>query len=152
MKKTILLSLMILLTAMGALAQQKKGNGDKAKEFLEFKLKFIADEMELKGDARQKFNETYSQMEQERRQLFKKSKEIEKRIKNSKNASEAEYDKANKELTEVKAKMADIEKKYDAKFSKFLTKKQLFKMKEAEEKFMEKVREYHAKKKDAKQL
>ena len=44
-------------------------------------------------------------------------------------------------MTEAKEKDAEIEKKYDAIFSEFLTSKQVYKMKDAEEKFRNKMHE-----------
>ena len=117
---------------------------------MEFKLKFLADEMDLNDSQRKQFNEVYSQMETERRAVFKKIKDAEKIIKGNKNASEADYDKATKDISAAKAQMAQIEKTYDEKFSKFLTKKQIFKMKEAEDKFKETVRKCRDKKKNEK--
>ena len=85
-------------------------------------------------------------MENERRAVFKQMKQIEKDIKNNKNATEADYDKATKETNQAKRKMADIEASYEKKFATFLTKKQIYKMKEAEEKFIKTMRECKEKK------
>lgn len=144
MKKLLLLTFILLVAASGASA---KKTGDKhclsdakKKELQEFKLKFLAEEMDLREDQIPRFNETYIQYENERRELIKKKRNIEKKISEDNNVSDAEYEKANKEILETKAKMADVEKKYDEKFSQFLTKKQIFLMKSAEEKFMQKMR------------
>lgn len=146
MKGKLLLILLAAIIALPSFAQ-KPAKEDKRKEMMEFKLKFLADEMELNADQKKKFNELYTQMETERRGIFKKIKEAEKVISNNKNASEKDYEKAYTEIQKGKDEMAKIEKNYDAKFSKFLSKKQIFKLKEAENKFMEKIRECRDKKK-----
>lgn len=145
MKKNILFILLTILFAIPSFAQ-KKSHQEKKKEIIEFKTNFIADEMELKDDVRKKFIEVYTQMENERRAVFKQMKQIEKDIKNNKNATEADYDKATKETNQAKRKMADIEASYEKKFATFLTKKQIYKMKEAEEKFIKTMRECKEKK------
>lgn len=147
MKRNILLSLLLMAFIFPSFAQkdaQKKEN--KKKEMLEFKLDFLAKEMELRDDQKAKFNEVYTQMDNERRAAFSRMKKAEKSIKDSKNASEADYQKATKEIADAKAQMTAIESKYDKKFSQFLSQKQIYKMKEAEEKFMKRMRECRDKK------
>lgn len=153
MKGKTILILLAIIFALPSFAQNQRSKSDhesKRKEMMEFKLKFLADEMDLNDSQRKQFNEVYSQMETERRAVFKKIKDAEKIIKGNKNASEADYDKATKDISAAKAQMAQIEKTYDEKFSKFLTKKQIFKMKEAEDKFKETVRKCRDKKKNEK--
>lgn len=148
MKKTILLFFMMVTVSLGAVAQNKGCDREaKEKEFKEFKIKFLADQLNLKGDVRQKFNAVYGEYENERRVLFKKKKEIEKSIKNGKKVTEAEYDRANKELNDIKTQSAALEKTYDEKFSKFLSKEQIFNLKKSEEKFKENMRDLKEKKK-----
>lgn len=142
-----------LLFALPSFAQKNHGDKDKEtrrKEFLEFKLNFLADELEIKDDQRKQFDEVYSQMEAERRVYFKKIKEAEKRISDNKKASEADYEKANREINDAKEEMARIERKYDDKFATFLSKKQMYRLREAENKFTEKVRNCRDKKKGEK--
>lgn len=113
---------------------------------MEFKLKFISDEIELKDNQKKEFYELYNQMETERRAIFKRIKAAEKKIKDNKNASEADYEKASEEISAARAEMNQVEAKYELKFSSFLSKKQIFKMKEAERKFMETARKCKDKK------
>ena len=49
-------------------------------------------------------------------------------------------------MLNAKEKDAELSKKYDDKFSKFLSPKQLYKMKEAEESFRRKMQEMRRKK------
>ncbi len=82
----------------------------------------------------------------ERGKLFRSTREIEKKLRDGK-PSEQEYTEACRALTEAKEKDAEIEKKYDAIFSEFLSSKQIYKMKDAEEKFRNKMHEMRHKKK-----
>ena len=150
MKGKLLLLALALLFALPSFAQKSRsqGNNDqRRKEFLEIKLDFLAKEIDLKEDQKKQFYDLYSQMETERRAIFKKIKTAEKSIKDNKNASEADYEKATKEIADARAEMSQVDKKYDERFATFLSKKQLFKLKEAENKFMEKARECRDKKK-----
>ena len=152
MKLKLFILIAAIVFAIPSFAQ-KHGNKDheaKKKEMLEFKLKFLSEQMELKEEQKKQFYEVYSQMESERRAIYKKIRNAEKSIKNNKDASEADYDKASKEITEAKAEMAQIEKKYDDKLATFLSKKQLYKLKEAETTFTEKMRSCRDKKKSEK--
>lgn len=145
MRKLILLFLVVLVAAFGASAHKPGEKGklseSKKKELQEFKLKFLAEELDLNPDQTKLFNETYTQLDNERRVLIKQRKEIEKKMSEGKNLTDSDYEKANKELNDIKTKLADLETKYDAKFSQFLSKKQIFQLKASEEKFMQKMRE-----------
>lgn len=150
MKGKILLLLFTLLFALPSFSQKNHSDKDKAqrhKEMMEFKLDFLADEIDLKEDQKKQFNELYMQMDKERRAIFKKIKTAEKSISGNKDASEADYDRAMKEISAAKTEMAQVEKKYDEKFATILSKKQMFKLKEAENKFMEKMKSCKDKKK-----
>lgn len=140
--------MMVLLLGSSALMAQKNGGDKEAmrREVQEFKLKFLAQEMELKEDQQKKFFELYNQMDAEKVKIFKETRALEKKLNAAANASDAEYEAVSKAITEAKEKDAAIDKKYDEKFATFLTSKQIFKMKAAEEKFRAKMREMHHKK------
>lgn len=152
MKRAYLIMMMIVLTVGGIYAQNsehKKGDGEKMrKELDEFKLKFVAQEIELRDDQKKQFVQVYSQMQQERGKLFSDTRRMERQLKKNSNATDADYAAVSKAVTEAREKDAQIEKKYDEQFAKFLTSKQIYKMKAAEEKFRKKMEEMrHAKKK-----
>lgn len=149
MKAKLILIIAALALALPSFAQKnhdKKDHSTKRKEMLEFKLKYLADEIDLKEDQKKQFNELYTQMEAERRAVFKRIKQAEKSISDKKDATEADYEKATIEINNARAEISRIDAKYDAKFAKFLTKKQLYKLKEAENKYIEKVRNCRDKK------
>lgn len=138
---------MIVATFSCAYAQ-KKDKKEMRKQVHEFKLKYLAQEMEISGDKEKKFIEVYNQMSQEKRAIYKEIKTQEKKIKNSANATDADYKAATSAIASAKEKEAAIDKKYEEKFAKFLTPKQIFKMREAEEKFRAKMREMKHKNKN----
>lgn len=148
MRKFLLLLLMITAALTPVLAQHSvKSHKAMRKEIHEFKLKFLAQEMELKEDQQKKFFELYNRMTDERAKVFRETRALEKKIADSSNVSDADYEEVSKAMTAAKEKDAEIEKRYDEKFRQFLSPKQIFKMKEAEEKFRQKMHEMRHKKK-----
>lgn len=148
MKKLYIIILMVMAFCVPSFAQHKKGKShdEMRKEYQEYKMKVLAQEMELKEDQQKKFFELYKKECDERHALHHQLRDLNKKVKEGKNVSEEEYDRLNKMIADTKEKDAEIEKKYDAEYSKFLSGKQIFKMKEIEEKFREKLREMKAKK------
>lgn len=145
MRKFTILLLILVSALVPAFAQKKdKDHKSMHKEIMEFKIKFLAQEMELKADQQKKFSELYASMSKEKFAVFKEIRDLKDKL--SDKATDAEYEAYSKGLTEAKEKEAEIEKKYDAKFSEFLTQRQIFKMKEGEEKFREKMHEMRGKK------
>ncbi len=143
MKKVLTLILLLAFGVGVSFAQEKgkKSREEMRKEFNEFKMKFIAQEIDLKEDQQKQFFELYGQMNEERRKIFEQTRRLERKVKKDPQATEEDYASVSRALTEAKEKDAAIEKKYDAKFSTFLSSKQLFQMKAAEEKFRQKMEE-----------
>lgn len=142
MKQIYLIMLLIFAVCVPGFAQEKKkSKAEMRKELQEYKLKFIAQEIDLQEEQQKKFFEYYNQMDDERVKVFKETRSLEKKLKDSENATDEEYEKVSKALTEAKEKDAAIVKRYDEKFATFLSAKQIFKMKAAEETFWQKMRE-----------
>lgn len=154
MPRKIVVLLIAAIMACGSVYAQKPGKGknraEMRKELREFKMKFIAQEMDLKEDQQKQFTEVYGRMHDERMKLFEQTRGLERKLKKEGEVSDEEYAQLNKSLTEAKEKDAEIEKRYDAEFSKFLNSKQIFKMKSAEEKFRQKMTEMRHKNKSKK--
>lgn len=147
MRKLSLLILLVVAAVIPALAQNKgRDHSRMRREVHEFKLKFLAQEMGLKEDQQKKFFELYNQMTEEKVKVFRETKALEKKLSDSANASDAEYEEVSAAITAAKEKDAEIDRRYDEKFSKFLSPKQIFKMKAAEEKFRKKMHEMRHKK------
>ena len=148
MKKQLLLLILFISAAFSfqALAQPKRDpdpDPKMMKEITEYKMKFLAQEMDLKEDQKEKFVELYQKMSEERMQNFRRMRQLEDSLKE--NASEEDYKKASDGIADLKLADARIEKEYDAKFAKFLSQKQIYKMKEAEEKFRRKMHDMRQK-------
>lgn len=151
MKKIILLLTLLTAVLVPAFAQNRgKDRESMRREVQEYKLKFLAQEMDLKEDQQKRFFDLYKQMTAEKVRVFKETKALEKRLNNSEDASDAEYETVSRAITEAKEKDAEIDRKYDKLFSQFLTSKQIFKMKAAEEKFRDKMHEMRHKKRHLK--
>lgn len=150
MRKTMLLMALLVCVAIPVAAQHKcKDKEAMRREVREFKMKFLAQEMDLKEDQQKQFFEVYTQMSEEKTRTVSEARRLEKKLAASKDASEAEYEAVSKAITEAKEKDAEIEKRYDGKFAQFLTPKQIFRMKAAEEKFRDKIHEMRHKKRAA---
>lgn len=137
-----LLLMAFVIAAVPAWAQknEKKG-GHKFREMLEFKIKYLSQEMELKGDQQSKFVTLYTQMSNEIHEAMASAGKLKRKVEKDKNATDADYQRASQALSDAQAKVGQIEKKYQEKFKTFLSQKQLFKMKEAEEKYRAKLYE-----------
>ena len=142
MRKFYLILAFILMAVIPVAAHEKgKLSPEKRKEFREYKMKFLAQEMGLKDETRQKFYDLYNQLSDERLDIRMEMHAINHKIKDN-TATDQDYATLNR----LKEQDAEIEKKYDAKFAAFLTNKEIFKMKEAENVFRQKLHEMKAKK------
>ncbi|MDE6340358.1 MAG: hypothetical protein K2K97_11315, partial [Muribaculaceae bacterium] len=103
MIRKILLLLIACVAISGAAYAQKKGPGknreEMRKELREFKMKFMAQEMDLKEDQQKQFTEVYGRMHDERMKLFEQTKGLERKLKKGENVSDEEYAQLNKTLT-----------------------------------------------------
>lgn len=142
MKRYLFLSLLAVLFIIPTWAQ-KEGKHLNPEEILKMKIDFISKEIELREDQRAKFVDLYSQMQKERMAAFKKKKEAEKKIRNNPNAPDAEYERVNQASQQLK----NIEASYEKKFEAFLSKKQIYQMKEAEKKFRQTMERLYKKNK-----
>lgn len=128
-------------TAVCAQERGGKSREQMMKELWDFKLKFLAQEMELQDDQKDRFFELYGEMSSRRRDCMMEAWKLEKKVKKDKDASESDYEAAAEAMSKAKARDAEIEKEYDEKFSGFLSQKQIYKMKAAENEFRKKMQE-----------
>ncbi len=142
MRITLLTFLLVFLlgstTSVHADKPGKGDNGQWKKELRDFKLKFLAQEMELREDQQKQFFTLYNQMMEEKEGVMRQAR---KATRNMDNATEDEYRQANETLLRAREQDLAIEKRYDEKFRTFLTQKQIFKMKDGERKFRDKLHE-----------
>lgn len=136
------ITILALICVVSIYAQDvKKSREEMRKEIVEFKIKFLAQEINLQKDQQEKFAELYSQLSQEKMKIFSNAMKLERKLRNSADATDADYAEASKVMAEARAKDIELDKQYDKKFAAFLTSKQIFQMKTAEEKFRRKMEE-----------
>ena len=125
------------------------------KDVQEFKMKYLAQEMELSEAQKKKFFELYEEMNESKKECYKEAVVMNRRLKEDKSASDEDYQQVRNAFNEANVKWAEIEKQYDDKFAEFLSQKQIYEMKEAETNFRSKFdemkhnrkKEHHKKKK-----
>ena len=79
--RVILLLFLLLATLMPIFAQEKCYNKSRAemhREFRDFKIKYIAQEIDLPADKFKEFSELYGQMEEEKHKVFSSTRRLEK--------------------------------------------------------------------------
>ena len=143
MTKHLLLILALLVGGLSASAQKHEGKKGEnmMKELQEFKIKFVAQEIDIQDSQKAKFVELYNEMTTKRMDAMRDAWKMERDLKKNKEATEADYQAVTDAMTKAKAEDASIEKNYDEKFATFLSQKQIFKMKEAENEFRKKMAE-----------
>ena len=120
-------------------AAKRSGRADNNKWLTEvrtYKHNFLVKETEMTTAQRDAFIPLYTDMENEIYQVNREARDLESSVsKNVANASENDYEKAAQALSDTKVKEGEIENAYFQKFSKILSKKQLFLLKRAENRF-----------------
>lgn len=122
-------------------ATMAKGNNQPAnqsqwtQEMLQYKHDFIAEQTDMTQQQRDKFMPLYEAMEKEIFAANRTAREMAKKVSNNNKATEQDYANAARAMSQVKVKEGEIEGRYFEKFSKILSKKQLFLLKQAEIKF-----------------
>jgi hypothetical protein len=105
-------------------------------EVKHFKHSFLIKEVEMTDEQSNEFLPLYKEMEEKIYQVNKEARLQEKEISvSSQDITEEVYEKAAKSLSQVKTKEAEIENQYFEIFSTILSKKQLFLLKRAENRF-----------------
>lgn len=141
MRKILLILTLLSSIVLPVAAQHKKDASTMRKELNEYRIKYLAQEMELKPEQQKRFVEVYAQMTEEKDKAFAEARKLERRVRKCAECSDSDYAKASEAVAAAKIKEGEIEKKYDVRFAEFLTQKQIYKMKEAEVSFREKMRE-----------
>lgn len=120
--------------------RSKKSHDERVKEIMEFKMKYLAQEMELSESEKARFFSTYEAMSREKGELFEKMHKAKKRIRKGEDLTDKVYEQVTEELQQIKEQLDAVDECYDKKFTEFLTAKQIYNMHEAEQKFLNKVR------------
>lgn len=115
--------------------------GRRMKEVQEYKMKYLAQEMELSESQKKKFFETYEEMASQKHECYKEAIKLDHALKHDPLATDADYQNVTRAFDEANARWAETEKIYSEKFSEFLSPKQIYKMKAAETNFRAKFDE-----------
>ena len=151
--KKILLLICLLIGTCSAFAQST--NEDPAKveqrirEVQEYKMKYLAQEMDLSEAQKKKFFEVYEEMLQSKYECYQEAVKLDRKIKHEDGATEQDYHQVTEAFNNANTRWAEQEKIYNEKYAEFLSSKQIYKMKEAESTFKAKLDEMrHNRKKD----
>ena len=143
MKKIVAILILALAVATSATAQRTKFQTD----MYQAKHEMIIQELGLTMTQQKQFMPLYEQMEREIYQVNRNARALAAEVEKKKNPSDGDYEAAASALSRTRIQEGEIEAKYFEKFSKILSKKQLFQLKQAEVKF---AREMLSKKKNKK--
>ena len=142
MKRIVAILTIVLALATAATAQNSRTKF--ASDMYQAKHEMIVRELGLTMTQQKQFMPLYEQMEREIYQVNRNARALAKEVENKKNPSDRDYEAAASALSSTRVREGEIEAKYFDKFSKILSKKQLFQLKQAELKF---TREMISKKK-----
>lgn len=145
MKKYFAIAIMTLAISLAATAQS--GRTKFATDMYQAKHEMIIEAMGLTQTQQKQFMPLYEQMEREIYQVNRSARALASEVEKKSNPSDKDYETAAMALSNTRMREGEIEAKYFEKFSKILSKKQLFQLKQAEVKF---TREMLTKKKGKK--
>ena len=133
MKKVLAIVIMVL--AITAAMAQNNGRTKFATDMYQAKHEMIIEELGLTPTQQKQFMPLYEQMEREIYQVNRNARALASEVEKKKNPSDKDYEAAASALSRTRMQEGEIEAKYFDKFSKILSKKQLFQLKQTELKF-----------------
>ena len=133
MKKVLAIAIMVL--AITAATAQNNGRTKFATDMYQAKHEMIIEELGLTPTQQKQFMPLYEQMEREIYQVNRTARALASEVEKKKNPSDKDYEAAASALSRTRMQEGEIEAKYFDKFSKILSKKQLFQLKQTELKF-----------------
>jgi Spy/CpxP family protein refolding chaperone len=142
-----LVSILILVLAVASAVTAQNGRTKFATDMYQAKHEMIIEELGLTPTQQKQFMPLYEQMEREIYQVNRNARALASEVEKKKNPTDKDYEAAASALSNTRVQEGDIEAKYFEKFSKILSKKQLFQLKQAEMKF---TREMLSKKRNKK--
>jgi Spy/CpxP family protein refolding chaperone len=131
--------MMLICAPFNMAAQKRNAPAPWKKEFKEFKIRYLAQEIELRDDQKSLFVPLYTQMMEEKDEVMKVPISMQRRLDKMENASDEDYRKASEAMSNARIKENEIDQRYEEKFKQFLTPKQMYKLKEGERKFRDKL-------------
>ena len=133
---SILITVLVVTTMW---AQSNNGRSKFATDMYQAKHEMIIEELGLTPTQQKQFMPLYEQMEREIYQVNRTARALAAEVEKKKNPSDRDYEAAASALSNTRVQEGDIEAKYFEKFSKILSKKQLFQLKQAERKFTQQM-------------
>lgn len=135
---------------MSVVAQKPDDAANRQKwfdEMKELKHEFLARQLKLTAEQRDKFFDIYDKMDEELGRLNHDTRQLERKIRQAPagEVSDVDYDQAIQAQIDLKGRECDIEKRYYADLRGILTKKQLFELKNAEQEFRMQLMRQHRK-------
>ncbi len=128
-------SILILVLAMASTATAQNSRTKFSTDMYQAKHEMIIQECGLTMTQQKQFMPLYEQMEREIYQVNRNARALASEVEKKKNPSDRDYEAAASALSTTRMQEGEIETRYFEKFSKILTKKQLFQLKQAEVKF-----------------
>ena len=145
MKKYLLLALLLLLVIPCVSAQDNKDKAKMMEDLQNFKIDFLAKEMQLSEKEKAEFVPLYKEYDKECRQSGSEVWKLERELKRNKNASDADYKRLSELQQRSREQHNEITKRFDTRLETFLSAKQIYDMHKGEEKFFEKMKEMRKK-------
>ena len=133
MKKIVVI--LILTLAITSTVTAQNGRTKFATDMYQAKHEMIIEELGLTQSQQKQFMPLYEQMEREIYQVNRNARALAQEVEKKKNPTDKDYEIAASALSRTRVQEGEIEAKYFDKFSKILTKKQLFQLKQTEVKF-----------------
>lgn len=112
-------------------------------EMRQYKRIYFTKELELTRDQQNKFYPLYEEMEDKEAKINDEARAMEKRVAETSNASDLEYEKATEAVYDAAVRSAQLEREYMEKFKEILSRKQLFKLKGVERQFNREMMKQH---------
>lgn len=129
----------LVIAALALIATAQSNRSKWGNEMLEAKHQMIIEEVQLTMTQQEQFMPLYKAMEKEIYQTNVEARALAAQVEGKANASDSDYAQAAAALSAAKVHEGEVEAKYFKEFSKLLTKKQLFLLKQAELKFTRSV-------------
>ncbi|MDE7097477.1 MAG: hypothetical protein K2O47_08300, partial [Muribaculaceae bacterium] len=138
------------LTITCVSAQDNKDRAKMMEDLQNFKIDFLAKEMQLTEKEKAEFIPLYKDYDKECRQSGSEVWKLERELKRNKNASDADYKKLAELQQKSREKHNEIVKRFDARLETFLSAKHIYNMHQGEERFLDKMKEMRRKNHDGK--
>lgn len=125
----------MLVLAISSTVMAQEGRTKFATDMYQAKHEMIIQELGLTPTQQKQFMPLYEQMEREIYKVNRNARALAAEVEKKKNPTDRDYEAAASALSNTRTLEGDIEAKYFEKFSKILSKKQLFQLKQTESRF-----------------